>query len=116
MTVAAMPATTTPTTRRPKLNTVRPDDKPIRTSRPERPDPAPQAPFVKFRVDVLTDGSLSASARIVYALLVHHHSKERGCFPGRDLLADELIKRLVVIECVDQVIAIPPRVFGINGV
>lgn len=90
MTVAAMPATTTPTTRRPKLNTVRPDDKPIRQSRTERPDPAPQAPFVKFRVDVLTDGSLSASARIVYALLVHHHSKERGCFPGRDLLADEL--------------------------
>ncbi len=51
--------------------------------------PRVSAPFVKFPTSVLKDKSLSAWARLLYPLLIDYRT-ERGIFPGRDRLADDL--------------------------
>ena len=79
-----------------------------------------------LRVDVI---GLHLRLVRVHDLDVAHHEEAGGgdlggvVFGGlrwhqiaRDLLADELVKRFVGVEGVDQVIAIPPRMLGIDAV
>ena len=46
--------------------------------------------FTQIPNEVLKDGKLSPTARILYALLLSHAWQDKECFPGQDTLAEEL--------------------------
>lgn len=56
---------------------------------PKRAPARASEPYVKAPLSVVTDGSLSPWARLLYLLLLDHRGP-RGCIPGRDTLAREL--------------------------
>jgi hypothetical protein len=53
-------------------------------------DPVARLGFTQVPNFILTDGSLSLGAKVVYAMFLHYAWHRDSCFPGQDRLGEDM--------------------------